>query len=88
LNNFGSSLLCHFERLGDLGDINKSILMFKDAVQLIPDDHPNKPSWLNDLSGSLFRRFERLGDLGDINKSIMRMQYDSLQMAIPTSLLC
>jgi hypothetical protein len=32
LSNLGSSLLGRFKHLGDLSDINKSILMFENAV--------------------------------------------------------
>ncbi|KAJ7828707.1 CHAT domain-containing protein [Mycena leptocephala] len=74
LNNLGSSLSRRFERLGDLSDINKSVLMFEDVVQLTPDGHPDKPYRLANLGSSLSRRFERLGDLSDINKSILMFE--------------
>jgi hypothetical protein len=70
LNSLGNSLLTRFERLGDLGDLNKSVLRGEDAVYLTPDGHPDKPSWLNNLGNSLLTRFERLGDLDDLNKSV------------------
>ncbi|KAJ7919737.1 CHAT domain-containing protein [Mycena leptocephala] len=79
LNNLGNSLFRRFERLGDLGDINKSVLTFEDAFKLTPDSHPDKPSLLNNLGNSLFRRFEWLGDLSDINKSVL-MQEDAVQL--------
>ncbi|KAJ7865821.1 CHAT domain-containing protein [Mycena leptocephala] len=79
LNNLGNSLLGRFERLGDLSDINKSVLMLEDAVQLTPDGHPDKPTRLNNLGNSLFRCFERLGDLSDINKSVL-MKEDAVQL--------
>ncbi|KAJ7851751.1 CHAT domain-containing protein [Mycena leptocephala] len=79
LTNLGNSLLGRFERLGDLSDINKSVLMKEDAIQLIPDGHPDKPSLLNNLGISLFRRFERLGDLSDINKSVLMFE-DAVQL--------
>jgi hypothetical protein len=39
LNNLGNSLLGRFKRLGNLSDINKSILMFEDTIRLTPDSH-------------------------------------------------
>ncbi len=50
--------------------MNKSISVKEEAVRLTPDDHPHKPSWLNNLGLSLLGRFKRLGDLSDINKSV------------------
>jgi tetratricopeptide (TPR) repeat protein len=71
LNSLGNSLLGRFERYGDLSDINKSVLICEDAVQLTSDGHPEKPSSLSNLGHSLLHRFEQLGDLSDINKSVM-----------------
>ncbi|KAJ7084084.1 CHAT domain-containing protein [Mycena epipterygia] len=79
LADLGNSLFCRFEQLGDLSDLNKSIMMFEDAVQLTPDGHPDKPAMLNNLGNSLFCHFERLGDLSDLNKSIM-MKEDAVQL--------
>jgi hypothetical protein len=79
LNNLRNLLFHRFERLGDLSDINKSILMYEDTVRLTPDGHPSKPSWLNNLGNSLFRRSERLGDLSDINKSVL-MYEDAVRL--------
>ena len=70
-NNLGVSLAARFKQQGDLGDMNKSVLMLEHAVQLTPDGHPSKPSRLNNLGNSLLRRFEKLGDVGDINKSVL-----------------
>jgi tetratricopeptide (TPR) repeat protein len=79
LNNLGNSLFRRFERLGDLGDINKSVLMFQDAVQLTPDGHPDKPSRLSNLGSLLYHRFGQLGGLSDINKSVL-MKEDAVQL--------
>ncbi|KAJ7887832.1 hypothetical protein B0H14DRAFT_2162065, partial [Mycena olivaceomarginata] len=81
LNNLGSSLLSRCERLGDLSDLNKSIMMKEDAVQLTPDGHPDKPGKSSNLGNSLFHRFERLSDLSDLNKSIM-MKEDAVQLTL------
>ncbi|KAF7366555.1 CHAT domain-containing protein [Mycena sanguinolenta] len=74
LANLGMSLLDRFQKLGNLLDINRAIEMLKDAVQLTPDGHPDKPSWLNNLGNSLLRRFEQLGDLDDLNQSVLRFE--------------
>ncbi|KAJ7076906.1 hypothetical protein C8R44DRAFT_755363 [Mycena epipterygia] len=74
LNNLGNSLLGCFERLGDLSELSKSIMMKEDAVQLTPNGHPDKPGMLSNIGTSLVGRFERLGDLSDLNKSIMMFE--------------
>jgi hypothetical protein len=70
LNNLGNSLLGRFERLGDLSDLNKSIMMKEDAVRLTPDGHPDKPARLNNLGNSLSGRFEQLHDPQDSEKML------------------
>ncbi|KAJ7128032.1 CHAT domain-containing protein [Mycena epipterygia] len=74
LNNLGISLRSRFERLGDLDDLNQSVLRFEAAVTLTPDGHPKKPSCLNNLGNSLLSRFERLGSLDDLNQSVLRFE--------------
>ncbi|KAJ7712866.1 hypothetical protein B0H14DRAFT_2414084 [Mycena olivaceomarginata] len=63
--------LITFSQLGDLSDINKSVLMFEDAVQLTPDGHPGKPSLLTNLGNSLFHRFEQLHDPNDSKQPLL-----------------
>ena len=81
--------MSHFKWLGDLNDINISVLMNEDAVQLTPDSYPGKPSWLNNLGSSLLSHFEWLGDFNDLNKSVLMFE-DAVQLtqtATLTSLL-
>ncbi|KAJ7835221.1 CHAT domain-containing protein, partial [Mycena leptocephala] len=68
------SLLTRFERLGDLDDLNNSVLRAEDAVHLTPDGHPDKPCKLSNLGNSLLTRFGWLGDLNDLNNSVLRAE--------------
>ncbi|KAJ7493174.1 CHAT domain-containing protein [Mycena galericulata] len=70
LSALGDSLRGRFERLGDLGDLNTSILLLSEAVTPLPDGHPMKALWLSKLGSSLFLRFHQLGTLGDLDESI------------------
>ncbi|KAJ7077447.1 CHAT domain-containing protein [Mycena epipterygia] len=79
LTDLGNSLFLRFQWLGDLSNLNKSIMMCEDAVQLTPDGHPDKPGRMGNLGNSLFCRFEQLGDLSDLNKSIMMCE-DAVQL--------
>ena len=74
LNNRGVFFLKRFERLGEMGDIEKAISNLEDAVQLTPDGHAEKPGRLSNLGSSYLRRFERSGDLEDIDRAISHHQ--------------
>ncbi|KIJ30261.1 hypothetical protein M422DRAFT_80447, partial [Sphaerobolus stellatus SS14] len=69
-----------FEKLGDMSDLNESVLNFQQAVQLSPVGHPDKPSWLNNFGNSLFTRFEELRDMTDLNESILKLQ-EAIELA-------
>ncbi|KAJ7852570.1 TPR-like protein [Mycena leptocephala] len=79
LSNLGNSFLGRFKRFGDLSDLNKSIIMKEDAVQLTPEGHPDMPAMLSNLGNSLLSCFKRLGDLSDLSKSII-MKEDAVQL--------
>ncbi|KAJ7191216.1 TPR-like protein [Mycena pura] len=70
LSNLAISLLDRFEQLGDLADLNKSVLIEEFLVKHTPDDHPDKLLRLSSLGMTLSVRFEHLGDLADLNRSI------------------
>ncbi|KAJ6461773.1 CHAT domain-containing protein [Mycena sanguinolenta] len=74
LADLGTSLLRCFGQLGDLDDLNQSVLRLEAAVALTPDGHPDKPSMLNNRGISLCSRFQRLGDLHDLNQSVLRLE--------------
>ncbi|KAG6372525.1 hypothetical protein JVT61DRAFT_7633 [Boletus reticuloceps] len=59
-----------FERLGELSDIEVAISTLKDAVDLTPLGHPDKPGCLNNLGSSFGARFARLGELSDLEDAI------------------
>jgi tetratricopeptide (TPR) repeat protein len=46
----------------------------RDAVDLAPHGHPNKPALLNNLGNSFVTRFERLGELSDLEEAILRQR--------------
>ena len=46
--------------------------MLRDAVDLTPDGHPDKPGHLSNLGNSLFTCFECLGELSDLEGTISR----------------
>ncbi|KAJ7885436.1 CHAT domain-containing protein [Mycena leptocephala] len=76
LNNLGNSLFRRFKQLGDLNDLNQSVLRFKAAVALTPDGHPDKPSRLINLGNSLCSHSEQFGDSQDCPA---RIRFDAAQ---------
>ncbi|KAJ7128004.1 CHAT domain-containing protein, partial [Mycena epipterygia] len=60
-----------FKQLGDLNDLNQSVLRFDTAVTLTPDGHPDKPLLLTSLGNSLQHRFEKLGDPQDCEQLLL-----------------
>ncbi|KAJ7121060.1 hypothetical protein C8R44DRAFT_853366 [Mycena epipterygia] len=72
--DLGVAFKHRFEQLGDLSDINKSLITLQRAVNLSSDNDPNKVVFLNNFGNSLCCRFQRLGDLGDISKSVLVFQ--------------
>ena len=69
-----------FERLGELNDLNESILMCQEVVQLTPHGHPNKPSRLSNLGHALLTRFTRLEELSDLNESVLKKYASKLKI--------
>ncbi|KAJ7146692.1 CHAT domain-containing protein [Mycena epipterygia] len=73
LGDLGNALRLRFERLGDVGDINRSVSFCEKAAGLNTDGSED-PLRLSDLGKSLLRRFERLAGLDDIEKSVLVLQ--------------
>ncbi|KAF8552649.1 TPR-like protein [Imleria badia] len=48
--------------------------MLRDAVNLTPNGHPDKPARLNNLGSSFFIRFECLGKLSDLEDAISALR--------------
>ncbi|KAG9083760.1 hypothetical protein FS749_005751, partial [Ceratobasidium sp. UAMH 11750] len=59
-----------FERLGQRDSLEKSISCFGQVVALTPDDHPEKPIYLNNIGHSYLLLFGLLDTLDDIHSSI------------------
>ncbi|KDQ54437.1 hypothetical protein JAAARDRAFT_112935, partial [Jaapia argillacea MUCL 33604] len=70
-----------FECLGNITNIDNSIRLREDAVQLTPDDHPDKADHLNNLGAAFLCRFECLGNITDMDNSIrVREEADAVRL--------
>jgi tetratricopeptide (TPR) repeat protein len=74
LDHLGILFCIRLDCLRGLGDPEKAISTLEVIVQFASDDHPNKPSWLDDLSVSLWTRYARFGDRVNLEKSISMLE--------------
>ncbi|KAJ7475037.1 TPR-like protein [Mycena latifolia] len=74
LLDFGIALRWHFERLGNVVDINQGREICEAAVRMTPEGDPDMASRLTSLGDSLLSRFERLGDLTNLNESVSTLK--------------
>ncbi|KAJ7771339.1 TPR-like protein [Mycena maculata] len=73
-HDLAKALHQRYERLGDVGDLDRSVSAFGAAVGLTPDGARTKPLRLDNLGNALCSRFERLGDLNDIEESVLKCE--------------
>ena len=71
LDAVGMKLLDRFEQTDSIGDLNRAIMMEENAVESIPDDHPDRAMYLNNLGIALQSRFERTGSMEDLDRAIV-----------------
>ncbi|KZV62715.1 TPR-like protein [Peniophora sp. CONT] len=64
------SLLARFARTGEVADLEQAISVYRRAVELAPDDYPDKPLLPDSLGCSFRLRFERTGELEDLEWAI------------------
>jgi hypothetical protein len=70
LSNLGLAFRKHFERTGDLRNLERAVSSLDRAVELTPDGHPEKSSRLSDLGSALQKRFEHFGDPVYIERAV------------------
>ena len=71
LNNFGNSLISRFRRLGELSDLERAISTLRDAVDLTPHGHLDKPTFLHNLGNFFDAHFKRLRELSDLERAVL-----------------
>jgi len=69
-SDWGEMLSSRYERTGCLDDLTKSIELNEIAVNLTPEDNPQRSSFLHRLCNALQNRFEETKSMEDINRAI------------------
>ncbi|THH12052.1 hypothetical protein EW146_g7830 [Bondarzewia mesenterica] len=59
-----------FNQTGQLSDLEEAISIHRQALELCPAPHPDRPRSLNNLAITLSARFEQTGRLGDLEEAI------------------
>ncbi|KAI9671220.1 MAG: hypothetical protein M1817_003727 [Caeruleum heppii] len=71
LNTLGLGLLDRFHRTGSVVDLEDSIRLLTQAVQLTPrQDDPNRARFLSNLGVSFSARYHRTGVMADLDESL------------------
>uniref|UniRef100_A0A8H8CG05 CHAT domain-containing protein n=1 Tax=Psilocybe cubensis TaxID=181762 RepID=A0A8H8CG05_PSICU len=70
LNNLAALLYSRFERSGQKSDLDKTICMYRRALELLPSHHPDRSTTLYNLAGSLKIRSNRVGQKCDLDEAI------------------
>ena len=64
------ALLTHYERRGDVGDLNEGVALAREALTLEPSGHPDRSASLIHLALAVGNRYELSGEVVDLNESI------------------
>ncbi|KAG6375035.1 hypothetical protein JVT61DRAFT_3816 [Boletus reticuloceps] len=70
LINISTTLWKRYEKLGNLGDLDRLLATNEEALRLLPHRHPDRLSCLRTLGAVLWRLFEIHGDLDYLRQSI------------------
>ncbi|KAE9406224.1 TPR-like protein [Gymnopus androsaceus JB14] len=74
LNKAALQLSQSFQQSGDILQIENSVQLWRQAVELIPNGHADKPVLLTNLGYAYQLQFGHLGDLGDIENAIAALK--------------
>ena len=69
LDKLGVAFWARFQRYGNLDDLDKSIVLYEEALCLTPSGRHDRESIVACLGRSILRRLEVLGDLADVDTS-------------------
>jgi tetratricopeptide (TPR) repeat protein len=69
-SSLGTALGKRYDLLRNGKDLEESIAENEKAVKLTPEDHPDRPMYLNELGLSLQRRFELDGDIDALEDAV------------------
>ncbi|MFF0204849.1 CHAT domain-containing protein [Streptomyces sp. NPDC005017] len=74
LSNLGGELYQRYTRDGDLADLDEDIDLQREALRLVPRDHPDRAGLLGNLATALTERHEVLGVRGDLSEALALLE--------------
>src|SRR5208282_5758219 len=74
LGNLASSLSERFKWRGSTDDVERAIVLNRQALRSLPSQHPARCTFLNNMSAALTYQFNRKENLCDIEEAITASQ--------------
>ena len=74
LNNLSAALQARAVRLNAIDDLERSITVSQESLNIIPADASERGSYLTNLTGGLYERYHRTGLVDDLNAAINASQ--------------
>ncbi|KAH8105041.1 CHAT domain-containing protein [Phellopilus nigrolimitatus] len=81
-NNLAGAVQTRFEQTGRMEDLEESIALHRDALELRPHEHPDRSSSFNNLANAVQTRFKQTGRMEDLEESIV-LHRDALRLHPP-----
>ena len=70
--NLGAALNALYEARGDVGDLERAIVMIEAAIAATPEDSSDRAGHLNNFGNALAAMLERTGEIADLDGAIDR----------------
>jgi tetratricopeptide (TPR) repeat protein len=74
LSRVGMSHRQKFQRTKDLRDLERALIGSQEAVKMLPQNHPDRITYLVEFADCLRTRYMQLGSLDDLERAIMLSQ--------------
>ncbi|KAF7977335.1 hypothetical protein HWV62_4119 [Athelia sp. TMB] len=82
LNNLACAFKARFDQLGEMADLEQSIVCHRSTLELLTPGHPNRAGSLNNFACALKTRFDQSGQPADLEQAITS-HYSALELCPP-----
>src|SRR5262249_5238367 len=80
----GYQLHLRYDRKSNIDDLNRAIQLTEEALEVIPEESPERPGWIANLAHWLGQRFNHSGNLEDDKRSV-DMVFQAVEATPPDS---
>ena len=78
-NSLADILYTRFEELGQMSDLEEALSLYRDALELRPQGHPDRALSLGNIANCIQARASRLGALADLDEALA-LYRDTLEL--------